>query len=163
MKKVLIVFLVVILFITCCACDNKNKKELTVDNWDEYIDFDIKVDAAINERCKIGDNLTVYEYCNLLMSLTSKSDRLTFEDVSITFDVDTRYADWNDNFDDVIDYSYLHEPLELTEETHEVTIDLDYFGNGDKMIEVFNENCYLPVFPNKGFRAKSVSGYVILD
>ena len=169
-----ILALMMVACIVLCSCNNntntvsekaennensEKRIELTAENWNDYIKYEFSVDADVDTQTVYDDLLPVYKYCNVDMNLTSNSDRLMFEDVTLTFELNTVYADLFDN----LNFNMYGTFDEFTEGTHEITIDLDLFGNGHGRVEVYDFLCYIPDFPVQGFSLKSISGYAILD
>ena len=176
MKRVIAVLVTFIMCSVLCSCgnktdiesskqdsdknDNKSRIELTTENWNDYFTYEFKVDATVNTNNVYDDILPVYNYCNVDMKLASKSERLTFEDVKITFKVNTLYADLMDN----LNYSTApNQGLKFTKGTQEITVDVDLFGNGNKKIEIYDFLCYIPQLPIESFSIESISGYANLD
>lgn len=82
------------------------------------------------------------------VKFVSKSDRLTFHDVSITMTIDGYCEDKDKN---------------IVEGTGTVTIPIDLFGNGEGYAEIYDHLCYLDNADISGINIESISGYVLLD
>lgn len=159
MKKVICVWLVVsilfsILFTGCGSKPNESKIELTLDNYEQYLNVSSRCYGEYGEWNSIDKHYT-YQVVVSSADVTPTSPLLKFYDCTIEIEVFGMYQ---------YDPDWLHHYVEYTD--HTITIPLSIGGSGsgtDSKRDSKWEEDGVHTIVCMGYQVKSISGYVVVD